>query len=171
MPGISCSFYTITWRPGRHESSFPATGKGNKGSTSLRGWLTGRKVSRSSEAWDRPEALTVHRRERHGKPREIDQRGEERGAGALLCSSPLGQLYTLENPMDTGAWWATVHGVTKGQTGLSEHTRTQRQRYRGRECVRGLGSGPEVGAGPAHSSTVGGTAKSTHVPTVRLRVN
>ena len=24
----------------------------------------------------------------------------------------------LENPMDRGAWWATVHGVTKRQTQL-----------------------------------------------------
>ena len=28
-------------------------------------------------------------------------------------------LYSrLETPMDRGAWWATVHGVAKGQTGL-----------------------------------------------------
>ena len=26
----------------------------------------------------------------------------------------------LENPMHRGAWWATVHGVTKTQTGLSD---------------------------------------------------
>ena len=26
----------------------------------------------------------------------------------------------LENPMDKGAWWATVHGVTKSQTRLSD---------------------------------------------------
>ena len=26
----------------------------------------------------------------------------------------------LENPMDRGAWWATVHGVTKSQTRLSD---------------------------------------------------
>ena len=26
----------------------------------------------------------------------------------------------LENPMDRGAWWATVHGVTKCQTRLSD---------------------------------------------------
>ena len=26
-----------------------------------------------------------------------------------------------ENPMDRGAWWATVHGVTKSQTRLSIH--------------------------------------------------
>ena len=92
----------------------------------MRGWLTGRKVSRSTEAWDRPEALTVQRQERHRKPREVDQRGEERGAQGLLHSSLFGQLHTLENPMDRGAWWSTVHGVTKSQTGLSEHTRMQR---------------------------------------------
>ena len=26
------------------------------------------------------------------------------------------QYSCLENPMDRGAWWATVHGVTKSQT-------------------------------------------------------
>ena len=29
----------------------------------------------------------------------------------------------LENPMDRGAWWATVHGVAKSQTRLSDFTR------------------------------------------------
>ena len=29
------------------------------------------------------------------------------------------QYSCLENPMDRGAWWATVHRVTKNQTGLS----------------------------------------------------
>ena len=29
------------------------------------------------------------------------------------------QYYCLENPMDRGAWWATVHGIAKGQTWLS----------------------------------------------------
>ena len=28
----------------------------------------------------------------------------------------------LENPMDGGAWWATVHGVEKSQTRLSNLT-------------------------------------------------
>ena len=32
------------------------------------------------------------------------------------------QYYCLENPMDRGAWWATVHGVTKSQTRLSAFT-------------------------------------------------
>jgi len=27
--------------------------------------------------------------------------------------------YCLENPMDRGAWWGTVHGVVKSRTGLS----------------------------------------------------
>ena len=30
------------------------------------------------------------------------------------------QYSCLENPMDGGAWWAAVHGVTKGQTQLSD---------------------------------------------------
>ena len=30
------------------------------------------------------------------------------------------QYSCLENPMDGGAWWATVHGVTKSRTQLSD---------------------------------------------------
>ena len=40
------------------------------------------------------------------------------GNGTLLQHS------CLENPMDRGAWWATVHGVAKSQTRLSEFTYT-----------------------------------------------
>ena len=29
------------------------------------------------------------------------------------------QYSCLGNPLDTGAWWATVHGVAKSQIGLS----------------------------------------------------
>jgi hypothetical protein len=40
-------------------------------------------------------------------------------------SYPL-QYSCLENPMDRGAWWATVHGVTESWTQLSdEHFRCQ----------------------------------------------
>ena len=34
------------------------------------------------------------------------------------------QCSCLENPMDGGAWWTTVHRVTKSQTGLSDLTFT-----------------------------------------------
>ena len=34
------------------------------------------------------------------------------------------QYSCLENPMDGGAWWATVHGVTKSRTRLSDFTFT-----------------------------------------------
>ena len=34
------------------------------------------------------------------------------------------QYSCLENPMDGGAWWAAVHGVTKSQTWLSDFTFT-----------------------------------------------
>ena len=42
--------------------------------------------------------------------------GEENG-------NPL-QYSCLENPMDGGAWWATVHGVAKSRTQLSDFTLT-----------------------------------------------
>ena len=54
--------------------------------------------------------------------------GDVRGAGSIPGSgrSPRGghgntlQYSCLENPMDRGAWWTTVHGVTKSQTKLKQ---------------------------------------------------
>ena len=37
----------------------------------------------------------------------------ERNGNPLQCSC-------VENPMDREAWWATVHGVSKSQTQLSD---------------------------------------------------
>ena len=34
------------------------------------------------------------------------------------------QYSCLENPMDGGAWWAAVHGVSKSRTRLSDFTFT-----------------------------------------------
>ena len=34
------------------------------------------------------------------------------------------QYSCLENPMDGGAWWAAIHGVSKSQTRLSDLTFT-----------------------------------------------
>ena len=34
------------------------------------------------------------------------------------------QYSCLENPMEGGAWWATVHGITKSRTQLSNFTFT-----------------------------------------------
>ena len=34
------------------------------------------------------------------------------------------QHFCTENPMDRGAWQATVHGIAKSQTALSTHTPT-----------------------------------------------
>ena len=34
------------------------------------------------------------------------------------------QYSCLENPVDGGAWWAVVHGVTKSRTRLSDFTFT-----------------------------------------------
>ena len=50
------------------------------------------------------------------------------------------QYSCLENPMDRGAWWTTVHGITKNQTQLKElstaHTHGQREHLRGRFRLR-----------------------------------
>ena len=48
------------------------------------------------------------------------------GSGRSLgggCDNPL-QYSCLENPMDRGAWWPTVHGVAKSWTRLSNLTHT-----------------------------------------------
>ena len=34
------------------------------------------------------------------------------------------QYSCLENPMDGGAWWAAIHGVTRSRTRLSDFTFT-----------------------------------------------
>ena len=47
-----------------------------------------------------------------GNPGWIPGLGRSPGKGN---GKPL-QYSCLENPMDRGAWWATVHGVTKSQT-------------------------------------------------------
>ena len=52
-----------------------------------------------------------------GDVRDVDlipELGKSPGGGH---GSPL-QYPRLENPMDRGAWKATVHGVSKSQTGL-----------------------------------------------------
>ena len=56
--------------------------------------------------------------------------GDVRAVGSILglgrCpgegnGNPL-QYSCLENPMDGGAWWDTVHGVTESWTRLSDFT-------------------------------------------------
>ena len=46
----------------------------------------------------------------------MTEAGEGNGT-PLQCCCP-------ENPMDGGAWWASVHGVAKSQTQLSDFTFT-----------------------------------------------
>ena len=69
-----------------------------------------------------------------GSSGKEDNAGEIRDAGSIARSgrspgerhgNPL-QDSGLENPMDRGAWWATVHRVTKSRTRLKQlgtHTR------------------------------------------------
>ena len=34
------------------------------------------------------------------------------------------QYSCLKNPTDRGAWWATIHGITKSETRLRTHAQT-----------------------------------------------
>ena len=44
---------------------------------------------------------------------------ESRSSSGEGNGNPL-QYPCLENPMDRGAWWATVHGVTNSQTRVKD---------------------------------------------------
>ena len=70
-----------------------------------------------------------------GFPGGSDGKASARNAGDLGSIPGLGrssgegngnplQYSCLENSMDGGAWWATVHGVAKSQTWLSHFTST-----------------------------------------------
>ena len=66
-----------------------------------------------------------------GGPSRMKDDGASRDTGLILVSgrSPGGghgnplQSSCLENPMDRGAWLATVHGVAESQTRLSAWAR------------------------------------------------
>ena len=53
-----------------------------------------------------------------GDPGSIPGSGRSPGEG----NGNLFQYSCLEDPMDRGAWWTTVHGVPKSRTGLSDFT-------------------------------------------------
>ena len=65
-----------------------------------------------------PQFIVIHTVKGFGvvNKAEIDVFGEGNG-------TPF-QYFCLENPMDGGAWWAAVHGVTRSRTRLSDFTLT-----------------------------------------------
>ena len=52
----------------------------------------------------------------------VGDRGSIPGSGRCLGEGNSNSLQysCLENSMDRGAWWATVHGITENQTQVSE---------------------------------------------------
>ena len=56
----------------------------------------------------------------------LSQETQEKAKNVNLAFGPSNgtplQYSCLENPTDGGAWWATVHGVAKSQTRLSDLT-------------------------------------------------
>ena len=73
-----------------------------------------------------------------GDPGSIPGSGRSPGEGN---GNPL-QYSCLENPMEGGAWWATVHGVAKSRTRLSNFTFHLSQRLERQDLdLRELGDG------------------------------
>ena len=68
-------------------------------------------------------------------PGSVPEWGRSPGEGN---SNPF-QYSCLENRMDKGAWWATVHGVTKSQTRLKQLSMQTCRRNRTTGTVRKLG--------------------------------
>ena len=54
------------------------------------------------------------------------------------------QYSCLENPMDRGAWWATVHGFAKSWTLLNRHAQWKYHHVRVCVCVCAEGGGKVV---------------------------
>ena len=63
------------------------------------------------------ESTCQFRRRRRRRFNPLDG-GRSPGGGR---GNPL-QYSRLDNPMDRGAWWATVHGVAKSRTRLKQHS-------------------------------------------------
>ena len=58
---------------------------------------------------------------------KVHEPGQNTGVGSLSLGEGNGNLLQyscLEDPMNRGAWWAAVHGVTKSWTWLSDFTFT-----------------------------------------------
>ena len=77
------------------------------------------KKKKNIQSWASQETLVVK-----NLPANAGDVGLFPGLGRPLGGghgNPL-QYSFLENPMDRGAWWATVHGVIKSWTRLSDFT-------------------------------------------------
>ena len=99
------------------EKRSEAKGKGKKERyTHLKGEFQ-RIARRDKKAFFSDQCKEIKENNRMGKIRDLfkksrDTNGEGNG-------TPL-QYSCLENPMDGGAWWASVHGVTESRTRLSD---------------------------------------------------
>ena len=99
---------------------------------SLEGWACGQNPSRSQElgcgicvtlgqlpALSVPVSLLVYQQHSGSVGKDFPLCWENRLEEGMAAHC-IPQCSCLENPMDRGAWWATVHWVTKSRTPLSD---------------------------------------------------
>ena len=114
------------WVRSQGREDLASTGKGSvveagKGRRPRQGYQLERKSGLRPELWQKAhqEQGRYFRIRWRGKPREDVKGGWGRHCriGVMVNSkNHLAWVYScLENPMDRGAWLATVHGVTKSQ--------------------------------------------------------
>ena len=84
--------------------------------------LVAQLVKNLSAMWETWVGKIPQRRER--LPTPVFLPGEFRGLYSPSEKAVALQYSCLENPMDGGVWWATVHGVAKSRTRLSDFTFT-----------------------------------------------
>ena len=74
-----------------------------------------REEERKRGGWEEAGKEDRSEKERWGGERRTG-RAEHRACWILVINGNPLQYYCLENPMDRGAWQATVHGVVKSRT-------------------------------------------------------
>ena len=123
----------------------------------------------SVEGWGCVPSLLFDLRPNYGGGNEDNGDLLQRSPGERN-GNPL-QYSCLENPMDEGAWWATVHGVTKSRTRLSNftHSLTLYLHY----LHHSLASGQTTvrAHSPTHQKKIGLKILLSLVPPIRARLS
>ena len=105
-------------KPSTNLTPGPAGGLENKNIWEMGLWICAFKKN-SGDSWDFPHGWDgKDSAYSAGDAGSIPGSGRSPGEG---IGNPL-QYSCLENPMDGGAWWATIHGVAKSWTQLSDFT-------------------------------------------------
>ena len=101
---------------GRHGTYSPSELPEEASLTKPQFWTSGLQNWKTTNFWGFPGSSVV--KNKSANAGDTEDSGSIPGSGSppgVGNGNPL-QYCCLENPMDRGAWWAIVHGVTESQT-------------------------------------------------------